>query len=337
MPFIESKTRRVGSTMHLVTPAPSAAPDSRGGILAGLVKTARPHQWAKNLFVLAPMFFHKDVFTTTAGGDAALNLSVTSRAAFAMVVFCFLAGAVYTVNDLADVATDRMHPSKRHRPLASGQVPDGVARAAAIGLVVVSLGLGYLLDAAFAAVAGAYLVENLLYTFRLKRVAFVDVGLIAVGFVLRVLAGGFATRVHVSGYMIACTAGLALFLGFGKRRHEIASDNAKAQRAALEAYSPASLNAALALTGAATLVTYIAYTLDPATEAYFGSHALWLTAPFTAFGIGRFLLLVSGRSARGATAESPTQEMLRDVPFILNLVAWAAVVVVIVYRLRPAG
>jgi decaprenyl-phosphate phosphoribosyltransferase len=184
-------------------------------------------------------------------------------------------------------------------------------------------------------VAVVYFAENVAYSFKLKKVAFLDVGLIAFGFVLRVLAGGIATDVRVSGYMLACTALLALFLGFGKRRHELALENAGKQRAALEAYSARSLTVALALTGTATALTYIAYTLDPATRAAFNSNYLWLTAPFTAFGILRFLLLVSGRAGRGLRAESPTQEMLRDVPFVLNLVVWAIVVMAIVYKLRP--
>jgi hypothetical protein len=159
--------------------------------------------------------------------------------------------------------------------------------------------------------------------------------MIAMGFVLRVWAGGLATPVHVSGYMYACTALLALFLGFGKRRHELAHENAVKQRAALKAYSANALTVALGLTGSATIVTYLAYTLDATTEAFFKSDHLWLTAPFTVFGIARFLYLVSGRAGRGTKAESPTQEMLHDVPFVLNLVAWVVVVVAIVYRLRP--
>jgi len=322
----------VGKAPPLASPPPERGED----LAAGLLRTLRPHQWVKNLFVLAPMFFHKDVITVTASGDPALNLHVSGLALGATAVFCLLAGAVYTVNDLVDVDADRIHPVKRYRPIASGAVPEQVARAMAIGLVFLSLGLAYLIDVRFLAIAAVYFIKDLLYSFKLKKVAFVDVSLIALGFVLRVWAGGIATHVHVSGYMLACTALLALFLGFGKRRHELASENATRQRAVLEAYSPASLNVALALTGGATIVTYIAYTLDPSTEAFFSSSHLWLTAPFTVFGIVRFLVLVSGRAGRGTKAESPTQEMLRDVPFVLNLVLWVIVIVAIVYRLKPA-
>ena len=332
-----------GALQQAVGPTVAAAPFTH--MLRPLLQTLRPHQWVKNLFVMAPMFFHKDVFLRVhADGSpqgakdvAFLNLTVTSRAAAAMGVFCLLAGAVYTINDLVDVEADRVHPIKRARPIASGQVPESTARTMAIVLVVASLALSYVIAPMLAVVALAYFVENLLYSFWLKKVAFLDVALIALGFVLRVLAGGIATDVHVSGYMLACTALLALYLGFGKRRHELALENAGKQRAALEAYSIRSLTIALGVTGTATALTYVAYTLDPVTRAFFSSDYLWLTAPFTAFAILRFRLLVTGRAGRGLKAESPTQEMLRDVPFVLNLVAWVVVVVAIVYRLRPSA
>lgn len=317
----------------LESPEPAGEPSQ--SLIRGLIKTLRPHQWVKNLFVMAPMFFGKDVFVQV-GGVPALNLIVTGRAVAATAVFCLLAGAVYTINDLADVEADRVHPVKRFRPIASGVVPEQLAKAMSVALVVVSLGIAWLVDWRFFAVSALYFAENLAYTFKLKKVAFLDVGLIAFGFVLRVLAGGYATNIRVSWYMIACTALLALFLGFGKRRHELASVNAGKQRAALEAYTGASLNVALAITGGATIVTYVAYTLDKDTRSFFHSDYLWLTAPFTLFGILRFLFLVSGRGGRGLRSESPTQEMLRDVPFVLNLVVWVIVIVAIIYRLRPA-
>jgi 4-hydroxybenzoate polyprenyltransferase len=273
----------------------------------------------------------------SADGVPALNLVVTGRALLATFVFCLLAGAVYTINDLVDVEQDRIHPVKRERPIASGEVPEGMAKIMAATLVVISLGVALRLDVRFAAVALVYFLENLAYSFKLKKVAFLDVGLIAFGFVLRVLAGGYATHTpKISTYMIACTALLALFLGFGKRRHELEGEHAGKQRSALEAYSKTSLNIALGITGTATAITYVAYTLDPATRAFFKSDSLWMTAPFTLFGILRFLMLVSGKAGAGKRAESPTQDMLRDMPFVLNLVLWVVVVVAVVYRLHPA-
>jgi len=299
-----------------------------------LVRMLRPHQWVKNLFVLAPMFFHRDVLLATSAGPA-LNLAVTGRALAATLVFCLLAGAVYTMNDLVDVEADRVHPVKRHRPIASGAVPEPFAKAVAAVLVAAALGGAAALSMGVALVAAAYFAQNLAYSFKLKHVPFVDVSLIALGFVLRVLAGGYATEVHVSVYMIACTGLLALFLGFGKRRHEITTANAAKQRAALERYSAKALDAALAVTGLATAACYLAYTRDAATRAFFQSDSLWLTAPFVLFGIFRFLHLVGGEGEE-KRSDSPTEEMLKDVPFVLNLVLWVIAVVAIVYRLRPS-
>jgi decaprenyl-phosphate phosphoribosyltransferase len=314
-----------------LTSVPEGAPHVS---LRALVQTLRPHQWVKNLFVLAPMFFHKDVFKQTPEGSF-LNLTVTGHALAATGVFCLLAGAVYTINDLVDVDADRIHPIKRERPIASGRVSASAAHVMAAGLVTFSLGLAYALSSWMAVIAVVYFLENLAYSFRLKNVAFLDVGLIAFGFVLRVFVGGIAEDVHVSGYLLACTTLLALYLGFGKRRQELALQNAGKQRASLGAYSARSLNVALFVTGTTTGATWIAYTLDPVTRAYFNSNYLWLTVPFVLFGIWRFKQLVSGKVGRGLKAESPTQEMLRDVPFVLNLVLWVAVVVAIVYKLRP--
>jgi len=308
----------------------------RSSMIRGLVKTVRPHQWVKNLFVMAPMFFHKDLLSKSASGDPVLNLKVTGEALLGTAVFCLLAGAVYTINDLVDVEADRVHPVKRSRPIASGQVPEKMAWPFAIGLVAAALAVSFFaLNWMFAAVALLYFAENIAYSFKLKKVAFLDVGLIAFGFVLRVYAGGLATDTPPSWYMIACTALLALFLGFGKRRHELEGEHAGKQRAALEAYTKRSLTIALGVTGLATAGTYLAYTLDPDTQQFFQTKYLWLTAPFTLFGIVRFLRLVSGRGGEGLKSESPTQEMLSDVPFVLNLVAWVVVVLAIIYRLRP--
>lgn len=305
---------------------PPILPESPQGSLLwrvrGMIRTLRPHQWVKNLFVLAPVVFAKNL----------THPSIIKSALGAFAIFCLLAGAIYTLNDLVDVKADRVHPVKRYRPIASGRVPIPVAKAMAAGLVVIALGGALLGPLEFFGAACAYFALNLAYSFRLKKIAYLDVGCIAAGFVLRVLAGGFATRTPISGFMVACTALLALFLGFGKRRHELAGDNAAKQRAALESYSPRALTLALAITGVASVSTYLAYTLDHATQRFFENPYLWVTTIHPLFGVFRFLQLVAGRPK----AESPTQEMLRDTPFVLNLVMWVIEVIVIVYRLRPS-
>jgi decaprenyl-phosphate phosphoribosyltransferase len=304
-------------------------PESREGSflwrLRGVIRTMRPHQWVKNLFVLAPVVFARELTRPT--------FILAALGAFA--VFCLLAGAVYTLNDLVDAEADRVHPVKRERPIASGRVPVPLARMMVVVLVTLALGSALVVGVLyhrlpFFFVALAYFLQNVAYSFRLKKVAYVDVGFISLGFVLRVLAGGYATLTPVSGYMIACTALIALFLGFGKRRHELAGANAAKQRSALEAYSPRALTIALAVTGFASVANYLAYTLDPPPFFQRDTRWLWLTTLHPLFGVVRFLQLVVGRPK----AESPTQEMLRDVPFVLNLVLWVIEILAIIYHVR---
>ena len=287
----------------------------------GVVMTMRPHQWVKNVFVLAPVVFAKHL----------THPSIIVSALGAFGVFCLLAGAIYTLNDVLDVEADRVHPVKRLRPIASGVVPVPLARWLVIVLLALVLVGALLGPPEFLAVVVAYFVLQTAYSLRLKKIAYLDVGCIAAGFVLRLLAGGFATHTQVSGYMIACTAFLALFLGFGKRRHELGSAGAVKQRAALAAYSPRVLSWALGIMGVASVVTYFVYTLDAHTRTFFRSDWLWLTTIHPLFGVWRFMTLIQSRP----DAESPTHEMLRDVPFMLNLVVYVVEVIVIVYRLRP--
>ena len=284
----------------------------------------RPHQWVKNVFVLAPVVFAREMFVA--------DLVVRSIGAFG--VFCLLAGAVYTMNDLVDLEGDLTHPIKRHRPLASGRVPLAWGRVAVYALVVISL-LGAAIGPwEFVVTAVAYFVQNVAYSFWLKRRAYLDVGIIALGFVLRVLAGGFATHTDVSGYMVMCTALLALFLGLGKRRHELVGlgRRSRKQRAALGGYSRRGLDWALRITAALCVASYLAYTFDPETIAFFHSRSLWWTTGFVALGVTRFLTL--SRSRKGE--ESPTQEMLKDGPFVAIVFSWIGVVLWIVYNLEPS-
>lgn len=287
-------------------------------MLKALLQTFRPHQWVKNLFVLAPVVFAKELF----------DLALVARALSAFFIFCLLASAVYTINDILDVDKDRAHPKKCERPIASGRLSTRMAAAAAVGLISISLvGAGFL-GVGFATTASCYLLLNLAYSLRLKETAFVDVACISTGFVMRVLGGSFAVRVDPSFYLVACTFLLALFLALGKRRHELAqAGRVSQQRIVLDKYDARTVQWALSLTGAATLVCYSLYTLDAQTRLFFGTPYLPVTIPFTALGILRFLVLV----ARTPHADSPTEEMLRDVPFMANLAAWGAAILVIVY------
>lgn len=287
----------------------------------------RPKQWVKNLFVLAPVVFAQDLFQE----------QVLLRALMAFVGFSMLAGAIYTINDLVDAEDDRNHPTKRNRPIASGQVPVPVARGAAVVLIALSLAGTAWLDLRVAAAALVYLLKDLAYSlrpFRFKQVAYLDVVLIAAGFVLRVVAGCYAvsTPSHVvspSLYLLGCTAFLALFLGFGKRYHELRVNASKA-RDALKSYSPRTLKVTLWGTAFATVVAYLAWTLDPPAQLAFAERYLWTTTPFVLLAIARFVKLLDSEHG-----ESPTDAMLRDVPFVLTLIAWTALILTLIYRLRP--
>ncbi len=286
--------------------------------MRALVEACRPRQWVKNLFVAAPLVFAKRL----ADPHQAL------RALAAVALFCALSSAVYLWNDVIDVEKDRAHPLKRLRPIAAGRLSIATARIAAATLGAGALAASLLIDWRFAACALAYLVNNVAYSLLLKRVVYVDVLSIAAGFLVRVAAGAFAVRVDASPYLLLCTALLASYLGFGKRAHELAlaGDRAAAQRAVLQSYRASVLRGALWATALATFVSYVLYTMAEHTVRFFGTQRMLWTAPFAALGLLRFYALV-----QRPKGESPTEEILKDAPFVLNLLAWAAAITLIIY------
>jgi 4-hydroxybenzoate polyprenyltransferase len=266
------------------------------------------------VFVLAPVIFSLKVFS---------DVDAVARSFVAFGLYCLAAGAVYLVNDVLDRTEDKLHPIKRNRPIASGALPLTTAIHAATTLVAVVLAGGFFLDHRIALVLFGYLALNLLYSKVLKRVAFIDVMAIALGFVLRVVGGGLAANAPVSDWLVLCTLLLAMFLGFGKRRHELTALASGGQgastRAVLERYPLPLLDVALILTASATIVAYTLYTRDPHTVATFGTDRLWWSAPLIATGIGRFVWLIRRERPR-----SPTEQMLRDPPFLMNMALWVA-------------
>lgn len=292
---------------------------ARPNRVAALLEAARPKQWVKNLFVAAPLVFSKRL---TDGSDVLRGLAAVS-------IFCALSSAVYLWNDVVDIERDRAHPRKRHRPIAAGRLPESSARAAAASFAALALAAGIGLGFGFVLAAAAYLLLNVAYSLYLKRVVYLDVLALSGGFLLRVVAGAQAIRVEASPYLLVCTGLLACFLGFGKRAHELASAGTRAgeQRPALLGYRPEPLRYALLATGAATFVAYIFYCLAPHTVAFFHTNRMVWTAPFALLGLGRFLQIVS----RAPHADSPTDEMLRDAPFTINLFLWAATILAIIY------
>jgi 4-hydroxybenzoate polyprenyltransferase len=281
----------------------------------------RPRQWVKNLFVAAPLVFSKHLD----------NLPIALKAFGAALLFCGLSSAVYLFNDLVDLEKDRAHPKKRHRPIAAGHLSPRAAQVGAVLLGAGGLVFGLNIGLDFALVAASYLLLNVAYSLKLKQLVYVDVLSIAAMFLLRVLAGALAIHVFMSPYLIVCTFLLACYLGFGKRAHElaVAGEQAEKQRSVLKRYSDRILRALLYVFGAATFTSYVLYTRSEHTVNFF--HTTWMvyTTPFAAFGLYRFGQLVTRKDA-----DSPTDAMLKDVPFVLTLALWGAAIVFIIYRAK---
>jgi decaprenyl-phosphate phosphoribosyltransferase len=289
--------------------------------LAALIRTLRPHQWVKNLFVLAPLVFSKHL----------LDPSFGLRAAVAFGLFCLASGVVYLVNDLVDVTRDRLHPVKRLRPIASGELSMSGARLAAAILGPGTLAGAWLLQPQLALVLAGYMALNLFYSVVLKHLPYLDVLAIAAGFLLRVWGGALALGVPASVFLLLCTALLASYLGLGKRAHELASlgEAAYETRAVLERYQLRHLEIAMLITALATATVYALYTLSPSTRVAFGTRWLVSTVPFSLVALLRFYQLVTAPHRHA----SPTDEMLRDVWFLVNFVLWAIAVLLVIYAL----
>lgn len=251
------------------------------------------------------------------------------RALGALAAFCAASSAVYLVNDLRDRDQDRNHPLKRHRPIAAGTLPAGAAAVAAAVLAGGAIAAAVVLGGAFALALGAYLALQLLYTLWLKRVVILDALAIALGFVLRVYAGAAAVAVAISPWLFLCTIFLALFLAFSKRRHELVllADGAASQRGVLAQYSPAFLDQMINVVTASTVVCYALYAVAPETVAKHGGRSLLVTIPMVLFGIFRYLYLVYQRHEE----RNPTEAILRDPPFLINIALWGLAVAAIVY------
>ena len=285
-----------------------------------LLISLRPSQWAKNLLVFAGLLFGLRLFDVEAVG----------RALAAFGVFCLLSGVVYLINDIADRQTDRQHPLKARRPIASGALPVPAALTSAVVLAAVALAGAFALGPRFFAVAVSYLALLALYSAALKHIVIIDVLTIAIGFVLRAVAGAVAVNVDISHWLLVCTILLALFISLAKRRHELLllADGAASYRPILDEYTPYLLDQMIAVVTASTLIAYVFYTISPETEQKFNTHWLGLTVPFPLYGIFRYLYLVHQREGGG----SPADLLLTDRPLLVCVTLWALSVVLIIYH-----
>jgi 4-hydroxybenzoate polyprenyltransferase len=282
------------------------------------VVSLRPRQWAKNLFVFAGLIFSQSLFTP---------LVWPALAAF--LIFCALSGAVYVFNDMADIEKDRLHPAKRNRPIARGALPVPLATALAVGLLAASLIAAFFLPLGFGLTAAAYAALLIAYSIWLKHVVIVDVLTVAVGFVLRAVAGAEAIAVEISGWLVICTILVALFLALGKRRHEYRTlrGEAAAHRPILAEYSESFLDQMVAVVTASTVTAYALYTMSPETVAKFNTKLLPVTLPFVLYGIFRYLYLLYRRELGG----NPSDLLLNDRALLVNTGLWMLTLLVIIY------
>jgi len=285
-------------------------------LLRDLLTSARPRQWVKNLFVLAPLIFAKRL----------TDRDALAAALWAAGLYCLASAAVYLFNDLLDVEQDRRHPEKRHRPIAAGRIPEGIARGAALVLATVAVGGAILLGWGLAGVVASYLILNVAYTIKLKHVAYVDVTVIALGFLLRVIGGSLAIPVEISGWILLVTLFISIYLGLGKRLHELAVVPDGGGRKVLRYYSARTARFLFLLSGALALGAFALYTLSDRVTGNFGTTALIWTAPLVALGQLRFHAMVRSTSPR-----SPTDALLSDWKFLAVGTAWCLAVIFLVY------
>lgn len=283
-----------------------------------LIKSMRLRQWTKNIIVYAALVFDQQFF----------NLDAFLRTTAGFILFCLISSAVYLFNDIADIESDRQHPVKKNRPIASGKLPLSVAWTAGIVLVAVSLPLSHFLSLEFFVVLLAYFLLIVAYSLWLKHFAILDVLIIAAGFVLRVHAGvTLITVERFSPWLYVLTTLFALYIGFGKRRSELAllSHGAGAHRKVLDGYTLPLLDQYITIVSGTTIVVYALYTFfAPNVPA---NHTMMLTIPFVLYGIFRYLYLIQVTHAAGA----PEEVLLSDRPLQATVVLWGLAVMAVFY------
>ena len=297
-------------TVEIEGPAPATG-------IAAVIRLLRPHQWLKNAFVAAPLFFTPEKLSAAAAGRVGLGL----------IAFCAVSSAVYIFNDALDREADRAHPLKRLRPLAAGTVSLPAALAAMALLLVAGLGLALWLAPAFAAVVGLYLVVNAAYSLGLKHLSVVDVMAIALGFVLRVYAGGILIEVRPTVWIIACTLLLALFLALAKRRDDLVKGVGDEHRQSLGGYTLGFVDTSIGVVLSALLVSYLLYTAAPENIHRYHTDQLYWTAPFVIAGILRYLQITLVEERSG----SPTLVALTDRFLLIAMAGWVVVFAWLIY------
>lgn len=279
----------------------------------------RPRQWSKNVIIYAGLVFDGKLF----------DISLLAATTLVVLCFCLVSSSVYIINDLADIEKDRLHPRKKLRPLPSGQLNPRFAAGAAVLLALVSIGLAAWLNLWVGVVVFVYLVQNIAYSLYLKNIVLIDVMVLSLGFLLRVLAGVLVADVsNFSPWLYVCITLLSLFLGFGKRRHEITllQNDAAAHRSSLQEYNLPLLDQIMSLVTTSTFVTYTFYSFEAQTALVRDGRML-LTTPFVFFVIVRYLYLIHVQKRGGA----PDELIFEDRPLLITGVLWVVSIVVLLY------
>ena len=290
-----------------------------------LIRALRPRQWTKNSLLFAALVFDRQL--TPSHLPAILN----TIAGFA--IFCLLSGVVYLINDIIDVEADRNHPQKRLRPIASGELPIPLARVVATGLALILIPISYLLSPPFAVVALIYLLSNLAYSQWIKHIPILDVIILASGFVLRVAAGVTLIQVaRFSPWLYVVTSLASLYIGFGKRRTELAvlAEGANSHRRVLDGYTIPLLDQFITIVSSTTIIAYSLYTFSAPNLPT--NHVMMLTIPFVLYGVFRYLYLIQVKNSGGA----PEEVILSDRPLQVTILLWGISVLIIFYTF-PAG
>ena len=273
-----------------------------------VIKSFRPKQWTKNFFVFAAILFSQNIF----------NIPMLIKVCIIFVVFSLLASSIYLINDVCDVEKDRKHPKKKNRPIASGKVPKWLAITIAIVMSLSCISISFYFGYYTGVVAIAYLVQAVFYSLYFKNIVIMDVLFIALGFLLRVVAGGVIIGVNISVWLLVCVTLLSLFMALCKRRHEmlLLGIDANSHRSILNDYSVSLLDQMISVVTSAILVFYSIYTFMANQNKY-----LMFTTPFVLYGIFRYLYLVYKKEGGG----EPEEILLMDKPMILDLLLWVVV------------
>jgi 4-hydroxybenzoate polyprenyltransferase len=293
-------------------------------VFKALLKTMRPKQWIKNVFVFAALVFDVQLF----------RLGPLVNTVLAVIAFCLISSAVYLINDLVDIDRDRQHPTKRNRPLPSGQLRPQVALVAAVAIPLVVIPLALVFNTALGLIVAGYFALMLLYSFWLKHIVIIDVMTIAAGFVLRVAAGVVVISVaRFSPWLYVCMTLLAIFLGVGKRRHELFTlgENANSHRAILEHYSIELIDQMSVVVTSAVIVAYSLYTFSAQNLPQIdGQPLMMLTIPFVLYAIFRYQYLIHVRKEGG----TPEDIVLGDIPFLVDLMLYGGSVLTLMYVVK---